>query len=346
MALLYLKTLKKPVSLYKDRRYTGAAEDREAVLLRSTTLYVGNLSFYTTEEQVFELFCKAGEIKRIIMGLDRVKKTPCGFCFVEYFTRADAEASVRFLSGLKLDERFIRVDYDAGFEQGRQYGRGKSGGQVRDEYRTDYDPGRGGFGVSGMSGMQMWGGDSGAAAASGGHPQVVGAPGGGGPATGGYSMGGGPSGGRRNSGGGSGRGGRYSGGGYQRGLQNSQFQPRQQQYVKRGGRGSNRRQSYPPHSAGNGNFQPSTGYKRPRDFDDNPNARAASYAQQHPRSATGPGPAAALVQPEHLVPGPTGDQASNVVVPVASKGTGDDAEGVRNTRFERRGRDDEFTASS
>jgi nuclear cap-binding protein subunit 2 len=49
----------------------------------STTLYVGNLSFYTTEEQIYELFSKAGDIKRIIMGLDRNQKTPCGFCFVE-----------------------------------------------------------------------------------------------------------------------------------------------------------------------------------------------------------------------------------------------------------------------
>lgn len=40
----------------------------------------------------------------------------------------------------------IRVDWDAGFIEGRQYGRGKTGGQVRDEYRTDYDAGRGGYG--------------------------------------------------------------------------------------------------------------------------------------------------------------------------------------------------------
>ena len=26
----------------------------------------------------------AGDVKRVIMGLDRVKMTPCGFCFVEY----------------------------------------------------------------------------------------------------------------------------------------------------------------------------------------------------------------------------------------------------------------------
>lgn len=42
--------------------------------------------------------------------------------------------------------REIRVDYDWGFVEGRQYGRGKSGGQVRDEYRLDNDSGRGGYG--------------------------------------------------------------------------------------------------------------------------------------------------------------------------------------------------------
>ena len=35
---------------------------------------------------------------------------------------------------------------DPGFEEGRQFGRGRSGGQVRDEYREEYDPGRGGWG--------------------------------------------------------------------------------------------------------------------------------------------------------------------------------------------------------
>ena len=132
------------------------------MLKKSTTLYVGNLSFYTTEEQIFDLFSKVGEIKRIIMGLDRFKKTPCGFCFVEYYRRIDAEKSVKFISNTKLDERTIRVDYDTGFTDGRQYGRGRSGGQVRDEHRMDYDPGRGGFGKAmapqtGMSGMDMWG---------------------------------------------------------------------------------------------------------------------------------------------------------------------------------------------
>ena len=63
-------------------------EEYQQKLANSSTLYVGNLSFYTTEEQIYELFSMAGEVKRVIMGLDRVKMTPCGFCFVEYPTTA------------------------------------------------------------------------------------------------------------------------------------------------------------------------------------------------------------------------------------------------------------------
>ncbi|KAK5685430.1 nuclear cap binding complex subunit [Elasticomyces elasticus] len=112
----------------------------------ASTLYIGNLSFYTTEEQIHALFSKAGELKRLVMGLDRFTKTPCGFCFVEYYTHEDALDCLKYIGGTKLDERIIRCDLDEGFSEGRQYGRGKSGGQVRDEYREEFDPGRGGFG--------------------------------------------------------------------------------------------------------------------------------------------------------------------------------------------------------
>ncbi|XP_013401273.1 nuclear cap-binding protein subunit 2 [Lingula anatina] len=134
------------LSAYRDQHFKGSRKEQEEALLHSSTLYVGNLSFYTTEEQIHELFSRCGDIKRIIMGLDRVKKTPCGFCFVEYYTREDAEMCVRYVNGTRLDDRIVRADWDAGFREGRQYGRGKTGGQVRDEYRNDYDDGRGGYG--------------------------------------------------------------------------------------------------------------------------------------------------------------------------------------------------------
>lgn len=116
------------------------------LLLTSSPPAFRRSSFYTTEEQVYELFSKCGEINRLIMGLDRFQKTPCGFCFVEYYTHQDALDCMKYIGGTKLDERIVRTDLDPGFEEGRQYGRGKSGGQVRDEYREDYDEGRGGVG--------------------------------------------------------------------------------------------------------------------------------------------------------------------------------------------------------
>lgn len=133
-------------SQYRDRRFKGTQAEFEHALRTSTTVYVGNLSFYTTEEQIYEMFAKTGELRRIVMGLDKNTMTPCGFCFVMYYTRADTEDSVKYISGTILDDRPVRVDFDWGFMDGRQWGRGRSGGQVRDEYRTDYDPGRGGYG--------------------------------------------------------------------------------------------------------------------------------------------------------------------------------------------------------
>ena len=66
--------------------------------------------------------------------------------FFPFFFREDAENALRYINGTRLDDRIIRTDWDAGFIEGRQFGRGKSGGQVRDEYRTDFDAGRGGYG--------------------------------------------------------------------------------------------------------------------------------------------------------------------------------------------------------
>ncbi|KAI6045656.1 hypothetical protein EDC04DRAFT_2149765 [Pisolithus marmoratus] len=140
-------------SNYKDSQTRLDRKKQQDFLSKSSTLYIGNLSFYTTEEQIYELFSKCtspedgGGIKRIIMGLDRNTRTPCGFCFVEYYTHAEALACMKYVSGTKLDERIIRCDLDLGYAEGRQFGRGKSGGQVRDEHRTDYDPGRGGWGA-------------------------------------------------------------------------------------------------------------------------------------------------------------------------------------------------------
>lgn len=45
----------------------------------------------------------------------------------------------RFINGTRLDDRIIRCDWDAGFIEGRQYGRGKTGGQVCITFDRQFD---------------------------------------------------------------------------------------------------------------------------------------------------------------------------------------------------------------
>ena len=78
----------------------------------------------------------------LIMGLNKVKMQPCGFCFVEYATRQEAKLAVDTLNQSNIDGRRIRVDWDYGFEPQRQFGRGRTGGQVRDELREGRDEDR------------------------------------------------------------------------------------------------------------------------------------------------------------------------------------------------------------
>ena len=116
----------------------GLSPEEYAERLRtSTTLYVGNLSFFTLESQLLEFFSSTGQVVNLIMGLNRVKMQPCGFCFVEYSTREEAALAVSCLNRAVLDGRVIRVDWDYGFEPHRQFGRGKFGGQIRDEVRAN-----------------------------------------------------------------------------------------------------------------------------------------------------------------------------------------------------------------
>lgn len=122
--------------LYWDRAHYPSPDAQMKALEKSSTLYVGNLSFQTRTKQIWSHFSVIGRVKNVVLGLDRFKKTPCGFCFVEYEDRNHALAAVSQLTGTKLDGKVIRVELDAGFIPGRQYGRGASGGQVRDDRKA------------------------------------------------------------------------------------------------------------------------------------------------------------------------------------------------------------------
>ncbi len=106
----------------------------------SKKLYVGNLSFEATEEQVRDLFTPYGTVESINMITDRSSGQFRGFCFVEMETSA-ANAAISALDSHELDGRTLKVN-EAKPREDRSGGQRNSGGFRR------RDSNRGGFGRS------------------------------------------------------------------------------------------------------------------------------------------------------------------------------------------------------
>ena len=103
-------------SPYYDQKSGLNREDYQKRLENSTTLYIGNLNHKTQESQVLALFSMAGHVKKLHMGLNMKTKMPCGFCFVEYYTREEAKTAIDCLNLTTFDGSKIRVDWDYGFD--------------------------------------------------------------------------------------------------------------------------------------------------------------------------------------------------------------------------------------
>src|SRR5258707_10611453 len=72
-------------------------------------LYVGNLSYGTTEAQIRELFAQAGEISEINLITDRETGRPKGFGFVEMATEEGSKEAIKRFNGYLLDNRTLTV---------------------------------------------------------------------------------------------------------------------------------------------------------------------------------------------------------------------------------------------
>ncbi|MCL4489974.1 MAG: RNA-binding protein [Chloroflexi bacterium] len=99
----------------------------------ATKLYVGNLSYSVSEDQLRELFSQAGELKDLTLILDRATGRTKGFGFVEYNTDADAEKAIQMFNNYELDGRRLTVNVarpreDRGGGGGGYRGGGGGGG--------------------------------------------------------------------------------------------------------------------------------------------------------------------------------------------------------------------------
>lgn len=80
-------------------------------------LYVGNLSFYTTQETLQGVFEEFGEVYDCYLPTDPNTDQPRGFGFIS-MDQADGEVAIAELDGLELDGRFIRVNEAQGKRRG------------------------------------------------------------------------------------------------------------------------------------------------------------------------------------------------------------------------------------
>jgi RNA recognition motif-containing protein len=73
-------------------------------------LYVGNLSYNTTEEDLRTLFTQAGAVESVDLIKDRDTGRSKGFAFIEMSAQEDAEKAIRMFNGTPLDNRELRVN--------------------------------------------------------------------------------------------------------------------------------------------------------------------------------------------------------------------------------------------
>jgi RNA recognition motif-containing protein len=101
-------------------------------------IYVGNLSFDTTQDALQRLFQAHGEVTSVNVITDRDTGRPRGFAFVEMATDQAANAAISALDGQELDGRTIKVNEakpraprSGGFGGGGGRGGNRGGGRDR-----------------------------------------------------------------------------------------------------------------------------------------------------------------------------------------------------------------------
>lgn len=89
-------------------------------------LYVGNLSYNTTEDTLRTLFAEYGQIESVHVITDRDTGRPKGFAFVELSTEEAARQAMTGLNGKQVDQREIKVDEAKPQRERRGSDRGRS----------------------------------------------------------------------------------------------------------------------------------------------------------------------------------------------------------------------------
>jgi len=107
-------------------------------------LYIGNLPFSTTEDELRNLFAQAGTVSSVELIKDRFTGNSKGFAFVQMGSQAEAEKAMTMFNGYSLGNRDIKVTPARPREEGGRPGGGGFGGPRRNDGGGYGGPGGGG----------------------------------------------------------------------------------------------------------------------------------------------------------------------------------------------------------
>lgn len=93
----------------------------------ATRLYVGNLPFNTTENELQELFSQAGAVQEVMLMQDKFTGKSRGFAFVTMTSEQDAQNAISQINGKTIDGRALTVN-EARPREPRPPGGGGGGG--------------------------------------------------------------------------------------------------------------------------------------------------------------------------------------------------------------------------
>jgi cold-inducible RNA-binding protein len=125
-------------------------------------LYVGNLSYSTTEDKLRAAFEPYGTVASATIMLDRMSGRSRGFGFVEYANEADAKKAIEALNGADVDGRALTVNEARAREEGGRGGGARlHRGSPADRSGSAYGAGSGVASYGGERGETPPGGDRG-----------------------------------------------------------------------------------------------------------------------------------------------------------------------------------------
>jgi RNA recognition motif-containing protein len=102
------------------------------------SIYIGNLSYDVTEEDLNAVFAEYGTVKRIQLPTDRETGRMRGFGFVEMDSEAEEQAAIDALDGAEWMGRDLRVNKARPRENRDSFSRGGGGGRRNGNFSRSY----------------------------------------------------------------------------------------------------------------------------------------------------------------------------------------------------------------